>query len=163
MSANQSALAASGGVRPVGLINGTSSAAITTGTGALNSATGIPGSQAALTTSGAVTANVLTTVLSLSGRGVISFFAIGSADTTGRTHRAKITLDGVVIYDATSTNITAVNSWIVPIGSVVPSATLSCAVIPDVLQFNTSLLIEYAGNASETAKALFATRYFARA
>lgn len=163
MSANQSALAASGGVRPVGLINGTSSAAITTGTGALNSATGVPGSQAALTTSGTVVANTLTTVLSLSGRGVVSFFALGNLDTTGRTHRAKITLDGVVIYDATSASVTALSSWVVPIGSVVPSATLSSAVIPDTLQFNSSLLIEYASSLSETAKTVFATRYFARA
>jgi hypothetical protein len=151
------------GIRPSGLLNGSSSAGITTGQAVINAAvTGIPASQAAITTSGTLTANTLTTVLSVSGRGVLYFFGLGGFDSASRTHRAKITLDGVVIYDATSAAVTSTAAWVVPVGSVAPSATLSAAIIPDPLQFNTSLLIEYASSLSETAKTIFATKYVAR-
>jgi hypothetical protein len=52
--------------------------------------------------SGATTASVLKTVLTVSGRGEISYLAFGSVDTTARVIRGKLTIDGVVVFDSTS-------------------------------------------------------------
>ena len=67
------------------------------GTSAFRSSLGVanfpldtaPGKQVQ---SGAVTANTLKTILSLSGKGVISFLGRQSGDVTSRTHRVKVLL-----------------------------------------------------------------------
>ena len=154
----------SSGIKPAGIINGTAVATFHRAQSSMaTSITGLIGTTAVTpTVTGALTANTLATVLSLSGKGVISFAGCASFDATSRTHRMKITLDGVVIYDATTAATTNVADYLLPIGSVTNHATLSPGVIFEPIVFNTSLLIEYASSVSETGKTYIATRYAAR-
>lgn len=112
--------------------------------------------------SGACTAGVLKTVLSLSGSGVVSFLAASSADTTSRTHSLKVTLDGVVIFDATSTNVVATTSVVSAIGAVSqPVASYAATVTFEPLAFTSSLLVEYASSLTETNLSNIGYRYYA--
>src|SRR5574340_415716 len=63
--------------------------------------------------SGALTANTLKTLLSISGAGALKMLTVYTKDATARTLRLKITIDGVVVFDATSNSITAANSGLV--------------------------------------------------
>lgn len=151
-----------GGIpRPAGLINGantlsafniiTDATVFTVNDGVLK-----------VVATGALTANTLSTILSLSGKGVISYLGALPVDTTSRTHRFKVTLDGTVIYDATSSATTAVTRLMNVIGQIYQPAANSSVVVTEPIFFNTSLLIEYASSVSETAKTTIAYRYYAR-
>ena len=147
-----------GGIRPRGLINGVSLVTpVVAGTG-LSSAS-IQGVN--ITTSGAQTANTLTTVLSLSGQGAIEFLCCASNDATSRTHRMVVTIDGSVIYDGTTAAIATAINWLTPIGYLF-NVSASVVAVPEPLVFNTSLLVQYASSLSETSKTNFAYRYIAR-
>lgn len=113
---------------------------------------------------GALTAATLATILNLSGKGVISFLACASVDATARTHRIKITLDGTVIFDATSASVSSLLAYCPVIGSIESlSDTYSTAsVIPEPMYFNSSLLVEYASSLTETNKTNIAYKYYAR-
>ncbi|MFL6675883.1 MAG: hypothetical protein ACJ8LG_21650 [Massilia sp.] len=65
--------------------------------------------------SGALVANTLATVLNLNGAGVLEFLAGVVLDATARTMRLQLILDGVIVFDATSSAVaTAGNGqWIV--------------------------------------------------
>ena len=155
----------SSGIKPAGVINGTSVATFHRAQSSmLTSPTGLSGTTAvAPALTGALTAATLATVLSVSGRGVLSFAACASVDATSRTHRMKITIDGTVIYDATTAATTNVADWLIPVGSIANHTTLSPGVIYEPFTYNTSLLIEYASSLGETGKSYIATRYMARA
>lgn len=110
---------------------------------------------------GACTANTLKTILSLSGKGVISALGVGSGDVASRTHRIKVTLDGVVIFDATTAATTNLAIAFMAIGSInylVTSVTATVAFEP--LAFNQSLLVQYASSITETDKAYIGYRYY---
>ena len=152
------------GIRPKGLFNGAS-----VGAGgwdnevAINSSNrGLPPSQVAFGTTGALTAATLVTALSLSGQGAISLLGCAGVDTTSRTHRLKITLDGVVVYDATSDAFTTAGSCLMAIGGFTPNASTFASPLYESLVFNTSLLVEYASSLTETAKSIVFYRYVAR-
>lgn len=53
-------------------------------------------------TAGAMTANVLTPIISVTGQGVIDYLAVFAADATARTMRLQLVLDGNVVMDTTS-------------------------------------------------------------
>ena len=152
------------GIRPKGIFNGTSVG----GDGwdnvtAINSSNrGLPPSQVAFGTTGALTAATLVTALSLSGQGAISLLGCAGVDTTSRAHRLKVTLDGVVIYDATSDAFISLGSCLMAIGGFTPNAATFATPIYEPLVFNTSLLVEYASSVTETAKSIVFYRYVAR-
>ena len=108
--------------------------------------------------SGALTANTLVTVLSLTGQGVVLFAGCGSVDATSRTHRFKLTIDGVVVYDATTAAATAIYKGILVIG-IMNLGSVYLLPVPDAVPFNSSFLLEYASSVSETAKTLFNYMY----
>lgn len=111
--------------------------------------------------SGACTANTLKTILSLSGNGVISALGVGSGDVTSRTHRIKVTLDGVVIFDATTAATTSLTTAFMVIGSVnYLVASVGATVAFEPLAFNQSLLVQYASSITETDKAYIGYRYY---
>lgn len=111
--------------------------------------------------SGTTVAGVLKTVLSLSGSGVFSFLAVENADTTSRTHRIKITLDGVVIFDATTGAVTSVSNDYLVVGVMTNVAASTHSVITfEPLSFNSSLLIEYACSLSESNGTYIGYRYY---
>lgn len=112
--------------------------------------------------SGYTTAGVLKTILSLSGSGVVSFLAAESADATSRTHRLKVTLDGVVIFDATTGAIASTSSMCVAIGALAQVAASTPSIVTfEPMSFTSSLVIEYADSLSETDGATIGYRYYA--
>lgn len=112
--------------------------------------------------SGATTADVLKTILSLSGSGVVSFLAVESVDATSRTHRLKVTLDGVVIFDATTGAIASTSAMLVAIGALSQVAASAPSIVTfEPMAFVSSLVIEYADSLSETDGATIGYRYYA--
>lgn len=151
-----------GGIpRPAGLINGSNTLSVVN---IITDATVFTANDGFLkvVATGALTANTLSTILSLSGKGAISYLGGLPVDTTSRTHRFKVTLDGTVIYDATSSATTAATRLMNIIGQIYQPASNASVVIPEPIMFNTSLLVEYASSVSETAKTTIAYRYYAR-
>jgi hypothetical protein len=118
--------------------------------------------------SGACTAGVLRTILSITGAGCISYFGGYGVDATSRTHRLKLTFDGTVVLDATSAAITLPNRSFFAIGcnrwtDYASSAYYIAYGIYEVpLYFNSSLLVEYASSLTETDKTKFGYRYYLR-
>lgn len=125
-----------------GAIGGTSSS--------VNSAAA---NQAREVLSGALTANVLATALSVTGAGEIGYLSLYSKDATSRTLRIKITVDGntTAVVDATSGAVAAANAGILIVGYLASSAAPYVG-IPIPLRWNASLLIEIASSLTETDK-----------
>ena len=161
---NASQFANAGIPRPAGVLNGTAvlRSILTDATTNGPLATDALNAKSVLT--GALTANTLATVLSLSGKGAIDFLACQSWDATSRTHRMKVTLDGVVIFDATSGAVASYAKYLPVIGSLVnlSASAQSMSVVPQPLMFNTSLLVEYASSITETAKTYLSYNYYPR-
>ena len=111
------------------------------------------------TLTGAVVANTLKTVLSITGAGEINFAGVVSNDTTSRTHRMKVTIDGYVVFDATSAACIASSKGVVAIGLVSPITSGIPVQVLDKVVFNSSFLIEYASSISETDKSTLVTSY----
>lgn len=152
-----------GGRKPTGLLNGSSVLGpIQTGSIAPLDSTI---SNCKTVTTPAVVAGVLTTILSLSGRGCISFLACSSVNSSARTHRLKVTLDSVVIFDATSIPIGSTTQYCPAIGSLTQTSNspVAMGVVPRDLDFNESLLVEYASSLSETGGTYVGYAYFPRA
>lgn len=152
-----------GALKPAGLINGASQL------GALTCEIPYPlyytaSGHIKSTVSGSLTANTLSTVLNLSGRGVLSFLACASTNAGSRSHRFKVTLDGIVIFDGTSTASNQVNNYYPVFGQLVQlSATYtSFAALLEPIPFDKSLLIEYASNQTEIGGTTLAYRYYPR-
>ena len=99
---------------------------------------------------GALTANTLKTALSISGKGRLSFVGVRTGDATSRTLRLKITLDGVVAFDSTSSAITTFSHGILAIGSLT-IAGANYWPIPSDVYFNNSALVEVASSLTETS------------
>lgn len=103
--------------------------------------------------SAALSAGVLSTALSISGSGsgYLDIFAATSVDATSRTHRVKITIDGTVVFDATTAAVSQADGGIVPVGNIVTSASTK-TIMPFPMRFVSSCLVEYASSLGETAK-----------
>lgn len=107
-------------------------------------------SSAKVTASGAVTANTLKTALNISGgKGYLDLAGVVQADTTSRANRMKITLDGVVIFDATSSASVMANTGLLAVGSLVFYSSGSLPVANPVF-FKNSCLIEFTSSLTET-------------
>lgn len=108
--------------------------------------------------SGAMTADTLKTLLTITGPGRLDIAAIASADTTSRTMQMKITLDGVVVFNpgmtAATTTLTA---GICAVGAINTAA--STMPVSGHVYFNTSCLVEFASSISETDKLNTYLRY----
>jgi len=145
--------------KPTGLLDGTSAFRTTQNAtaGTLSTAyTPIKRVQ-----SGSTTAGVLKTILSVAGRGVLSFLAVENNDTTSRTHRIKVTLDGVVVFDATTGAEISIYRTHLVVGAIAnATANAASEITFEPLSFSTSLLIEYADSLSESNGAYLAYRYY---
>ncbi len=104
--------------------------------------------------SGAMTANTLKAFVTVSGKGSVDVFAFETMDATGRTVRAKITIDGVVVLDSTSTSIAQAS-----VGGYYIGTAGTDGINLDPVYFNQSLLIEMASSLTETDKLLVGYRY----
>ena len=106
------------------------------------------------TLSGALTANTLKTMLTISGAGVLKFAGVQSLDTTSRTLRLTITLDGVVVFDATTAATTVTSATQVGVGGLTIHTAATPSFIPEFerVPFNVSCVVEIASSLSETDK-----------
>jgi hypothetical protein len=90
-------------------------------------------------------AGTLTTVLSISGGGAINYLSAFNATAVSRTIRLKLTIDGVSVFDATSSASASSNTGLVAVGSAIGSS------IPGAWQpvcFSSSLLVQVASSVS---------------
>lgn len=97
--------------------------------------------------SGALTAATLKTVVSHTGRGRVNSLVVYAKDSTSRTMRCKVTVDGVVVFDATSSAVTGAGFGMIVIGGAI---TNSVEFQP--IDYQESLLIEIASSLTETDK-----------
>ena len=100
--------------------------------------------------SGALTANTLATILSVSGGGEVPLLFAAVEDATSRTLRVRVTVDGTVVYDATTSAITTLGHGQVVAGQVADTSYVAASASG--IRFNASLLVEIASSLSETNK-----------
>lgn len=113
---------------------------------------------ARVTLSGALTANTLKTMLTITGRGVLDIIGYGTVDATARTVRVQITIDGTVVANVTSGSIATANTGGILIGAVIGNNTIPSFVFGRI-PFNVSCLVEIASSLTETDKVRFYDAY----
>lgn len=100
--------------------------------------------------SGAMTAGTLSTLLNVpSGAGRMPLCALSTNDSTARTARLRITVDGVVVFDATSASMSGTGVGIFAAGYNPGSNTISPS---DPIVYTRSLKVEAASSLTETDK-----------
>lgn len=97
--------------------------------------------------SGALTAATLATVLTVTGAGRVPQLSAYSKDTTSRTIRLVVEVDGVSVFDATSSAITATNTGIFAAGG-----GGNPLAVGEPITFNNSLVVRVASSLTETDK-----------
>lgn len=97
--------------------------------------------------SGALTAATLKTMVTHTGRGRVNALVIYAKDSTARTLRCKVTVDGTVVFDATSGSAATLGFGMIVVGGAV---TNSVEFQP--IDYQESLLIEIASSLTETDK-----------
>jgi hypothetical protein len=112
--------------------------------------------NAKVVASGALTANTLSTVLSVTGGGQLNYLSITSVDATSRTHRLVLTIDGTSVYDYTSASFGTANAGAVIVGNVAIGVV---TVGLEQIEFKTSLTVQIASSLSETAKTNVGYKY----
>lgn len=100
------------------------------------------------TTSGALTANTLFARHSLTGRGRLNLLTVYAKDSTSRTIRAVVIVDGVTVFDATTNAITVSGTGTCPVGTVTADGSL----VFQPIDFQSSLVIQIASSLTETDK-----------
>lgn len=98
--------------------------------------------------SGALVANTLAAQINVTGGGVINFLRAYVNDSTTRTLRCRLTLDGVVVFDATSAPCGTANSGMQIVGGLAISGSWSAEM--DQIPFSKSFKFEVASSLSET-------------
>jgi len=98
---------------------------------------------------GAFTAGTLQTIVSHTGRGRLNMLTVHSTNATSRTLRCKVTVDGTVVFDATSSAVTTSNYGLIVNGSIDGSGQGAMQFQP--IDYQESLLIEVASSLSEAA------------
>lgn len=104
--------------------------------------------------SGALTADTLATVVSISGRGWVPICAVQQEDTTSRTLRLQVIVDGVTVFDSTSAASTTQYRGIVAAGNHTQdtSGKYQLTDSSNAIRFLTSCVIKVASSLSETDK-----------
>ena len=142
-----------GGARsPKLIVNRLAVAGWTAASGVGNTSDAAVGAKNVL--SGALIANTLANVISITGGGSLRYLSASSVDATSRTIRVVITVDGTVIYDYTSAAIAAANS-----GGVIVSGAASTTPVETDIQFKTSLLVQVASSLGETNLVQIGNKY----
>lgn len=144
---------------PTSLVNGFSTTGFT-----ITLATPIPANVKNIglkhSLSGSLTADTLATALSVTGVGTLNFLGVSTFDATSRTMRAKLTIDGVVVFDSTSTANTAGNNLIPVIGHCNNGANgVVGTLVLEEVHFRTSFLFEIASSVTETGMFNIYTKY----
>jgi hypothetical protein len=163
---NASQFFGGGGVKPTGLINGVSALTSQLGFSGVTYTNNFLNAGCRQVVTGALTAGVLSTVLSLSGKGSLSHLSCSSVTVTARTHRLKVTVDGIVIFDASIATGATVNPVNAIGGAYVHNDSTNGVylLLPLMVEylFDVSLLIEYSSSLTETAQTNIFYRYVPR-
>lgn len=110
------------------------------------------------TLSGALTATVLSAALiSITGRGRLNSLVAYTKDVTSRTVRLQVVVDGVTVFDATSSATTTSGAGLVAVGTMEGSTPSAQVFQP--IDFNTSLSIKVASSITETNKVAIGANY----
>ena len=104
--------------------------------------------------SGALTAATLKTLLTVTGGGEVPLLFVRGVDATSRTVRVRVTVDGVVAFDATSSAMTLANDGIIVMGQYDSSSLINAST--NSIKFNTSLVVDVASSLTETNKVTLA-------
>lgn len=105
--------------------------------------------------SGALTANTLATLLTVTGGGVVNLLTIKTVDATARTLRIQVIIDGATVLDSTSASISIGDQGGIAIGGVVGTGYQSSDEVP----FNTSFVVKVASSLTETDKIAIGVKY----
>ncbi len=108
------------------------------------------------TLSGAVTAATLKRLVNLTGRGRVNLLTAYAKDATARTIRCQFIVDGVTIFDATSSSVTAAGAGLMVTGVV---DTSSSTQVFQPIDFYSSCEVWVASSLTETDKAAVAINY----
>jgi hypothetical protein len=106
--------------------------------------------------SGALTANTLATVLSITGAGEMPLLALSSVDGTSRTMRMQVICDGVTVFDSTSAAFASGSRGAVVVGNIDNNYRIFDG---DPIRWNSSLLVKVASSLTETDKINIHYRY----
>lgn len=145
MSGSQSTLVGSGCRPPKSIVNGHSAGGVS------QAVVMEPHSAAKKILSGALTANTLKSILTISGSGVLAMCYVTAVNATSRTMRLQIIVDGTAAFDATSGTVASEGTALIGVGQVSakdPSGYYY--VIPLPIPFNTSLDVKIASSLTET-------------
>ena len=104
--------------------------------------------------SGALTANTLATVLSLTGPGEVPLLTSYTKDGTARTVRTVVIVDGVTVFDFTSASIGTAKRGAIVAGQLagVPGGATYYVTQGNPIRFSVSLVVQQASNLTETDK-----------
>lgn len=105
--------------------------------------------------SGALTSEVYSDILDITGRGVLNYLSLMMVDATARTLAMRVTIDGVVVYNAQTGSKTVAFTGIFAVGSADSSERISMDQVP----FNKTLLVEVKSSLTETDKLRIHTIY----
>lgn len=95
--------------------------------------------------SGSLTANTLSTLLTVTGGGRVPQLSAYAKDATSRTIRLVVEVDGVTAFDATSAAVTASNAGIFAAGGGTNPLSVGEPIV-----FNSSLVVRVASSITET-------------
>lgn len=95
--------------------------------------------------SGSTTANVLSTILTISGQAEVPILALSSGDTISRTVRLQVTVDGTIVFDATSGTLVQPTQGIFAAGCRSPYLQSGLPI-----RCSSSLVVKCCTNATET-------------
>ena len=105
--------------------------------------------------SGALTANTLATLLTVTGGGVVNLLTIKTVDATARTLRIQVVVDGATVLDSTSASISLGDQGGIAIGGAVGVGYQ----VSDEVPFNTSFVVKVASSLTETDKIAIGVKY----
>ena len=101
---------------------------------------------------GPLTSTVLKNVLEVNSPGVLNWLGVWTADATSRTLRVQITMDGIVVFNNTSSAIAVSGSGVVIVGGGTYGSGGDASAVMQPLAYTQSLLIEVASSITETDK-----------
>lgn len=100
--------------------------------------------------SGALTANTLKTLLTVTGSGCVPYLTAYTKNATTRTVRAVVIVDGVTVFDSTSAVITATNRGAQIAGCATWNGGGLSAAQGEPIRFSSSLVVQVASSLTET-------------
>jgi len=151
MAGNLSALGFGANNTTRQIVNSNATAGFTPPNISIDAATSFTGKEVL---SGALTANTLATVLSLTGPGEVPLLTSYTKDTTARTVRTVVIVDGVTVFDYTSASISTGNRGALIAGGLAgfPGGATFYVTQGNPIRFSVSLVVQQASNLTETDK-----------